>query len=93
MDYYITSKPSENKIPENNLQELGKRLKIFVNTYVKHIYIKDPKHLQILREIDHIADLILTKQYSQLFDCPLQTIEFESEENKQYFIDEDNLPF
>lgn len=89
MDYYMISSKEENKIPEGNLLELGKRLKIFVNVYIKHIYIKDPNHLIILRQIDHIADLILTKQYYQLFDNPLQIIEPLTEQD--YY--DDDVPF
>lgn len=90
MDYYITSKSSSDKIPESNLLELGKRLKIFVNVYVKHIYISNPEHMQILRQIDHIADLILTRQYYQLFDNPLQVIE-PTDDTPDFY--DDNVPF
>lgn len=58
------------KISEKELHYLALSIKRFVATYLKHIYVKDMNHMEILRRLDYIATLILSKQYYELFESP-----------------------
>lgn len=71
MNYYVEN-PSNEKISETDLLNLGNNLKQFVNEYFKHIYLDEENQLEILRRIDFIAGLINSRQYYQLFDNPGQ---------------------
>ena len=67
MDFYIDKK-STYTIYDEDLISLGKHLKEFVNVYLKHIYVSDPINGEILRRLDTIAELLINRQYDQLFD-------------------------
>jgi len=61
-------KDTEHKVSETELLDLGNALKEFVAVYMKHIYLKDEKQIEILRRLEHIANLIILRKYDQLFD-------------------------
>lgn len=89
MDFYIDKK-STYTIYDEDLISLGKHLKEFVNVYLKHIYVSDPIHGEILRRLDTIAELLINRQYDQLFDNSV-IIDYNSKPFEE--IDDDDLPF
>lgn len=56
------------RINESDIQYFAKKLKMFVKYYYDHIYIEDDSVFEKLHVLDNIAEILLNKQYSEVFD-------------------------
>jgi len=68
MDLYLDMKPIERKVSERELHELANNLNKFLTTYIKHIYVEDPKQIELINTLSNIVMYIKTRQYNQIFD-------------------------
>jgi len=68
MDLYLDMKPIERKVSERELHELADNLNKFLTTYIKHIYVEDPKQIELINTLSNIVMYIKTRQYNQIFD-------------------------
>lgn len=68
MDLYLDMTPIERKVSERELHELADNLNKFLTTYIKHIYVEDPKQIELINTLSNIVMYIKTRQYNQIFD-------------------------
>ena len=68
MDLYLDMQPIERRVSERELHELADNLNKFLKTYIKHIYVEDPKQIELINTLSNIVMYIKTRQYNQIFD-------------------------